>query len=63
MNHKRHSAATPQPNVDDVPFGRNLECAIFPSSQRRGGCAFKKCREAIKAAQTGAKREREIAKP
>src|SRR5437867_3717981 len=40
--HKNHSAATPQPNVDDVAGWTELECVIFPSSQRRGGCAIKK---------------------
>src|SRR5438093_4411951 len=53
-NHKRHSAATPQPNADAVAFWTELECVIFPSSQRRArsaspigrslksGCAIKK---------------------
>ncbi len=70
-----HSAAEPQPNVDDVAVWTELECVIFPSSQRRArsaspigrslksGCAIKKSREATKAAQTGAKRERDSAKP
>src|SRR5213083_355705 len=39
--HKKHSAAKPQPNVDDVAVWTELECVIFPSSQRRGGCAIK----------------------
>src|SRR6058998_2138422 len=54
MNHKRHSAATPQPNADAVAVWTELECVIFPSSQRRArsaspigrslksGCAIKK---------------------
>src|SRR5437870_4473829 len=39
MNHKKHSAATPQPNVDDVAVWTELECVIFPSSQRRARSA------------------------
>ena len=52
--YKRHSAATPQPNVDDVAVWTELECVIFPSSQRRGGCAIKNnVAKPPKAAQTG----------
>ena len=40
-DHKKHGAAQPQPNVDDVAVWTELECATFPSSQRRGGCAIK----------------------
>src|SRR5881296_1393439 len=39
MNHKKHSAAAPQPNVDDVAVWTELECVIFPSSQRRARSA------------------------
>src|SRR3989454_5730326 len=33
---------------------------VFPSSQRRGGCAIKKCREATKVAQTGWSERRNV---
>src|SRR5207247_2472025 len=51
--HKKHSAATPQPMAMTLPFGRNLNASYSPP--RRGGVAApsKKCREATKAAQTG----------
>src|SRR5881296_3179254 len=38
-DHKKHSAAAPQPNVDDVAVWTELECATFPSSQRRARSA------------------------
>jgi len=34
-------------------FWQDFRASTFPSSQRRGGCANKKCREATEAAQTG----------
>src|SRR5438034_1392285 len=51
-NHKRHSAATPQPMAMTLPFGRNLNASYSPP--RRGGvdAPSKKCREATKAART-----------
>src|SRR5437899_11090246 len=40
-NHKRHSAATPQPMAMTLPFGRNLNASYSPP--RRGGeCARRK---------------------
>src|SRR5213594_5139532 len=52
-SHKRHSAAEPQPNVDDVAVWTELECVIFPSSQRRGGCAIKKMPRSHKSGADG----------
>src|SRR5881397_520905 len=51
--HKNHSAATPQPNVNDVAGWTELECVIFPSSQRRGGCAIKKMPRSHKSGVDG----------
>src|SRR5213594_4357823 len=52
-NHKRHSAATPQPNADAVAVWTELECVIFPSSQRRGACAIKKMPRSHKTGADG----------
>src|SRR5206468_6004606 len=61
----RHSAAKPQPNGDDVAVWTELECVIFPSSQRRArsasaiarslksGCAIKKMLRSHKSGADG----------
>ncbi len=40
-------------NVDDVAVWTELECIIFPSSQRRGGCAIKKMPRSHKSGADG----------